>query len=152
MYLKGLSHTRVLNRQKGFLMPLAVFIIVVMGGFALTMARTASQSNTSAVQAMIAIQAFYAADSGAQWGMNKLFYNSTGAISRTSDDANCAAVSGQVLAINVSGLSNCETQLQCTIDSSPGTPISYYRISSAAACGNSPIFSQRTVELSAFMK
>ncbi|BFM12057.1 MSHA biogenesis protein MshP [Simiduia litorea] len=138
--------------QRGFLMPLAIFIIVAMGGFALTMARTASQSNTSAVQAMIAIQAFYAADSGAQWGMNQLFYDAGSPISRSSVDAKCVTLSGQSRSFNTDGLRNCRVELLCTLSSDPSNTISYYQITSASECGNEPIVSQRTVELSAFMK
>ncbi|MDN3640173.1 hypothetical protein QWY82_15365 [Simiduia curdlanivorans] len=133
-------------------MPLAIFIIVSMAGFALGMARTTSQTNSSATQTMISIQAFYAADTGAQWGMNRLFYNTSGAISRASVDANCTALAGQGVSFDVVGLKNCSTQLQCVIDVDSSNTISYYRITSAAACGNAPIFAQRTVELSAFMK
>ena len=141
-----------LNRQAGFLMPLAIFIIVSMAGFALAMARTTSQTNSSATQTMISIQAFYAADSGAQWAMNRLFYNAASAISRNTVDANCTALSGQNLSFEVGGLNNCRAQVQCIIESDDAKAISYYRISSSSECGSAPIFSQRTVELSAFMR
>lgn len=141
-----------LRRQRGFLMPLAVFIIVIMGGLALTMSRTVSQSNTSVIQTAIAMQAFYAADSGAQWGMNRLFYNAGTPLSRAAVDASCAALTGQSLNFATDGLRNCNVQLQCarTIDASDTS--SYYLISSAAHCGSAPIDAQRTVEVSAFMR
>lgn len=141
-----------LRKQRGFLMPLAVFIIVVMGGLAIVMARNISQSTTSTVQAAVAIQAFYAADSGAQWGMNQLFYDTGAALIRTQVDSQCTNLNGQNLTFSASGLSNCDTQLSCSSATDPSNVTSYYLISSAADCGDAVIGSQRTVEVSAMMR
>lgn len=143
---------RGLHQQRGFLMPLAVFIIVVMAGLALTMARTVSQSNTSVVQTAVGIQAFYAADAGAQWAMNRLFYNAAAPLTRASVDASCAALSGQSLNFATDGLRDCSTQLQCSRSTDASDTTSYYRLVSAADCGSAPVDSQRTVEVSAFMR
>jgi hypothetical protein len=62
------------KKQQGFLLPLAVFIVVVMGLFALVLSRNTIQTNTSSVQEAVSVQAFYAAESGAQRGMQHLFY------------------------------------------------------------------------------
>ncbi|RYZ93898.1 MAG: MSHA biogenesis protein MshP, partial [Moraxellaceae bacterium] len=62
------------KNQQGFLLPLAIFIIVVMGLFALVVSRNTIQSNTAAVQEAISTQTFYAAESGAQRGMQVLFF------------------------------------------------------------------------------
>ena len=152
MSLDRLQRQSKPSGQMGFLMPLAIFIIVTMAGFALAMARTTSQTNSSAIQAMIAIQAFYAADAGAQWGMNQLFYNVSGAITRTSADASCLSLAGQTRFFDVDGLRNCRADLQCTVSADPTNTISYYQIISDAECGSEPIISQRSIELSAFMK
>lgn len=138
--------------QRGFLMPLAIFIIVSMAGFAIVMARTTAQTNSSSIQAMIAIQAFYAADSGAQWGMNQLFYNTGAPLTRTGVDASCSALSGQSRSFNVDGLRNCSATLQCVVNTDVGNTTSYYLLTSSSTCGDQPIVSQRVVELSAFMK
>lgn len=146
MYPKGR------RSQTGFLMPLAIFIVVTMAGLALAMARTTSQSNSSVVQTMIGIQTFYAADAGAQWGMNQLFYSTTATLTRASVDANCVALTGQLRSFNTVGLRNCEAVLACSVNADPGNTTSYYLISSDATCGDGAFASQRRVEVSAFMR
>lgn len=138
--------------QGGFLMPLAIFIIVAMGAMALAMARNISQSTTSAVQTMVGIQAFYAADTGAQWGMNQLFYDTGAALTRSQVDMQCNSLNGQSLTFGVGGLNNCDTQLSCRISTDPGNVTSYYVITSAADCGDVSVGAQRSVEVSAFMR
>src|SRR5690554_3189730 len=91
------------NRQRGFLMPVALFIIVIMGIYALILWRTTSQANLSAVQEVITVQAFYAAESGAQRGMAQLF--SPDASNRQTIDGRCLAMSSSPinLSFNVAG-------------------------------------------------
>jgi MSHA biogenesis protein MshP len=62
------------QKQQGFLLPLALFIVVVMGLFALVLSRNTIQTGTSTVQEMVSTQAFYVAESGAQLGMQNLFF------------------------------------------------------------------------------
>jgi MSHA biogenesis protein MshP len=140
------------NRQRGFLMPLAVFLIVVMGVMALAIGRNISQSTTSTVQAMVAIQAFYAADSGAQWGMNQLFYDTSAALTRAQVDGRCTALNGQTKAFAAAGLNNCDAQLSCSRAVDPTNTTSYYVVRSSADCGDATMTSQRSVEISAFMR
>ncbi|WP_183910206.1 hypothetical protein [Simiduia aestuariiviva] len=133
-------------------MPLAIFIIVVMGGLALAISRNVAQTTNSAVQSIVSIQAFYAADTGAQWGMNRMFYDTSATLTRAQVDAGCNAVHGQSLSFSTSGLNNCQTQLSCSVSTDPSNTTSYYVISSAAQCGDAAISSQRSVEVSAFMR
>ena len=140
------------REQQGFLLPLAIFIAVTMGIMALTVARNMAQSTTSAIQATVAIQAFYAADSGAQWGMNQLFYDTSLSLTRSLVDGRCSALNAQVKIFSVAGLGNCSAQLSCSISTDPGNITSYYVITSAADCGDAAVGSQRTVEVSALMR
>lgn len=139
------------QRQRGFLMPLAIFIIVIMAGFGIVMARTTAQSNTSVLQTAISVQAFYAADSGAQWGLNRLFYQSV-PLTRAGVDAACAGLTGASVAFAVPGLSGCNTQLQCTLANDPANTTSYYQVTSSAVCGTAPVVAERTVQVSSFMR
>jgi MSHA biogenesis protein MshP len=47
---------KTLHKQRGFLLPLALFILVVMGVLALTISRTSIQTQTSGIQEMMNVQ------------------------------------------------------------------------------------------------
>ena len=168
------------KNQKGFLLPLAVFIIVVMGVFALVLSRNTIQSNTSATQEFITTQAFYAADSGAQRGMQKLFFSD--ANKRQDVDQRCSDISktssGTPLVLNFSastandipGLNGCSISVSCACafgdgntcipitasNYDTGAPINrqstFYTLTSVATCGAATLRSVRTIEVGSFMR
>ncbi|UTA46577.1 MSHA biogenesis protein MshP [Simiduia sp. 21SJ11W-1] len=133
-------------------MPLAIFIVIAMGVLAIAVSRNIAQSSNSTLQAMVAIQAFYAADSGAQFGMNQLFYSQSAQLTRTQVDANCNAINGQLVSYSAQGLNNCSASLSCSVSAGPANVTSYYTLSSDASCGDGVINSQRSVQVSAFMR
>lgn len=134
-------------RQKGFLIPLALFILVAVSLMAIAISRLSSQSSVSSVQEAISVQAFYAAESGAQHGMHELFFSSA---NRTAADSACDGMSISTT-FAVAGLSGCEVNVSCSRTFSNNT--SYYLITSAATnCGSSRIPGERTVQVSAFMQ
>lgn len=155
-------------------MPLAIFIIVVMGTFALVISRNTIQSSTSAVQEAISTQTFYAAESGAQLGMQKLFFPD--ASSRQLVDSSCAGLLTTPLVktysktgVDVPGLNSCTITVTCSCtfqDESSCSPItasnytstaatnrltSFYKISSTATCGAGNLRSVRTIEAGSFL-
>jgi MSHA biogenesis protein MshP len=154
-------------RQQGFLLPLSVFIVVVMGLFALVLSRNTIQSNTSAVQEAISTQAFYAAESGAQRGMQNLFFPD--ARIRQQVDTRCVDMVSNNVVFTVPGLNSCTAVVSCTCrfsDDSNCAPItaanysaeaipervnSFYRITSEATCGSKNLRSVRTIEVGAFL-
>lgn len=160
------------QKQQGFLLPLAIFIVVVMGLFALVLSRNTIQTGTSALQEVISTQAFYAAESGAQRGMQNLFFNAD--ISRLSVDSRCNAMIASNASNNhtftAAGLNNCSATVTCRClyqndaACSPGTatnysstnasaPLtSYYTIISAATCGSGNLNSVRTIEVGSFLR
>ena len=138
--------------QRGFLMPLAIFILVVMGFFAITISRLTGQTAIATAQEAISVAAFYAAESGAQFGMNQLFYDTGAAISRATVDANCTALSGSVFNFAVNGLNGCDATVSCSRSVDAANTTSYYRLQSQAACGSGGVSAQRTIEVSAYMK
>lgn len=157
--------------QRGFLLPLSVFIVVVMGLFALVLSRNTIQTNTSAVQEAISIQAFYAAESGAQRGMQTLFFPTSPATNNRQEvDGRCVAMTATNYVFTVPGLNNCTAVVSCTCrfaDDSNCAPItaanyssaaiaarvnSFYRISSVGTCGSKNLRSVRTIEVGAFLK
>jgi MSHA biogenesis protein MshP len=169
MYLKFIHAMPTPKQQQGFLLPLAIFIVVVMGVFALVLSRNTIQAGTSSVQEAVSTQAFYAAESGAQRGMQVLFLDTTQALTRQAVDGRCVALN-TTYTFTVPGLNNCSAVVTCTCQfrdassCSPITPVNYttaatsnklssfYRISSIATCGSGNLRAVRTIEAGSFLK
>lgn len=158
------------RHQRGFLLPLALFILVVMGVLALTISRTATQTNTATIQELTNIQSFYAAESGAQRGMQALFLSTT---SRQDTDSACAGMAGNAVVnsdfAGVNGLRMCSVAVSCScryqdgsacahgsaanyLPTSPvGVTKSFYTIRSVGTCGPADHFrAQRIIEVGAY--
>lgn len=146
MYLKFAVSKKY---EGGFLVPLAAIIVVGLGVLALAISRISGQGATSTVQEGLAVQSYYAADSGAQYGMNRLFFSAT---TRAQVDTNCASLSGSVLNYSVSGLSLCSSSIRCSLSTDAGNTTSFYLITSAATCGTGESMAERSIAVSAFMK
>lgn len=153
--VKGKTQSLALGaqgRQGGWLMPMAAFIIVVMGLLAAGMARVGSQTSIAGAQEQVTVQTFYAAESGAQYAMNRLFYDTTAAVSRTSASNACTDLSGTVLNLDAVGMLDCQVVVSCEESVDAGDTTSFFRIGSAASCGAAPVSAERTVEVSAFLQ
>ena len=160
-----LENARV--HQAGFLLPLTIFILVVMSVFAVAISRNTLQTNLSAVQEVVSVQAFYAAESGAQRGMQVLFFPDASV--RQQADSRCAALN-TTYNFSVAGLNNCSSVVTCSCSyqdaticvagtaanystTAPATKLmSFYKVSSVATCGSGNLRSVRTVEVAAFLK
>jgi MSHA biogenesis protein MshP len=147
--------------QQGFLLPVALFIIVVLGGIAMMISKKVDQSTSSYILNGVSTQTFYAAESGAQAAMHELFFL----------DSDRQLVDGRCVDMNISqsltveGLKNCTVTVSCQChyenntacnpnDSAnylalSGIKKSFYTIDSAAQCGVSPSISQHRVEVGA---
>lgn len=137
------------QKQRGFLMPLAIFIVVVMSLFAAALWRTTVQTSLSGAQEMVTVQAFYAAESGAQNGMQALFFPD--ASSRLAINARCDALNLTPAFAGIAGLNNCSAQVSCTcVECNSGTT-SFYTITSVGSCGSGLMSAVRTVKVGSFM-
>lgn len=158
-------HAKYIHRQQGFLLPLALFILVVMGALALTISRTATQTQNSSIQEFTNIQAFYAAESGAQRGMQALFLaNAT----RQATDASCAAMAINHNFAGVNGLQICNVVVNCTCVYQDGTACapataanylptaavgvtkSFYTINSEGRCGHDQFRADRQIQVGSY--
>ena len=158
-----------MQKQQGFLLPLAIFIVVAMAALALVLTRNIIQTNFSATQEMVSAQTFYAAESGAQRGMQTLFYPD--ASSRQAVDNRCVAMNTpSTYAFTVTGLKNCAAVVTCgclyqdNTSCAPGTAANYstsaavnklnsfYKISSVATCGSGNLRAVRTIEAGSFLE
>lgn len=137
------------KREQGFMIPLALFILVGMLALALAASRLTGQSSTSATLELMSTHAFYAAESGGQYGMHQLFFNvvdQADATSRCTGLATTLNFSGTA----ASGLQSCQTTVSCASHTTAGT--SFYTVTSAASCGSGSLSAQRTIQISAFME
>ena len=148
-------------------MPLAIFIIVVMGIFALVISRNTIQSSTSAALEAISTQTFYAAESGAQRGMQALFFPDPSL--RQQVDNRCVGLNA-THTFTVSGLKNCSAVVTCTCSYGDNTSCapsvganytspaavsrttSYYTVTSVATCGSGTLRAVRTIDAGSFLK
>lgn len=144
------NHKKTLFKQQGFLLPLALFILVVMGVLALTISRTATQTNMASIQEIMNVQAFYAAESGAQRGMKHLFFDSTQPPTRTSVDSQCSNLS-TIYNFTADGLKACNAEVNCAFTKDGDDIRSFYTITSTGRCGEDQYRAERTIEVGSFM-
>lgn len=141
MYPNNIMYT-----QRGFLIPLALVIIVGLSALALALGKVASLAGTSAIQEGISAQAFYAAESGAQFGMNRLFFPDD---TRATVDANCLTFP-LTRSFSVTGLKGCDVTVTCTRTTQNLT--SFFVLNSSATCGGGEITAQRSIQVTSFIK
>lgn len=156
MYLKASSSKKHRPRQipgvrrakqGGFLIPLGAFIVVGLALLALAISRFTSQSSVSSVQEGLSLQAFYAAESGAQWGMSTLLFDVN---NRAVADTNCNGAVNDTLTFTANGLQSCNVTVSCIVDTVAGITTSFYTLTSAANCGSGELTAQRTIQAKAF--
>ena len=152
---------KLINNQRGFLLPLALFIIVVLGGMTIIISKKVSQSTESYLLNGVSVQAFYAAESGAQAGLHELFFLDT---DRQLVDGRCMAMN-ITRTLDATGINNCIVTVSCTCryedntlcdnnDSAnylgvSGIGHSFYTIDSHAQCGTDGFLSQHRIEAGA---
>ena len=121
------------NSEKGFLIPLSLVLIVGLSLMAVAVNRLTSQSANSALLDGLSAQAFFAAESGAQYAMNQLLFDVT---TTAAADTNCTAVNGDTINFSVNGLQSCSAQISCAITITAGESEHLYLITSSASCGS----------------
>lgn len=135
-----------IQHQQGFLIPLAIFIVVAMGVLALTISRFSSATFSSAVQEVLSVQTLYAADSAAQYGVHSVTFD---VANRAVADTRCTALNGTALNFSGASLNSCSAQLTCERVTNVGGGVRVYRIESTAECGAGNLTSLRRVEVGA---
>lgn len=133
-------------------MPVAAFIVVVMGLLAAGMGRLSSQTSISTAQEQISLQTFYAAEAGAQLGLNQVFYDTASTVTRTTATNACSSFSGTTIVFNAPGMQNCQASITCLPRIDSGDTTTFFDISSSAQCGTAPVNALRVVDVSAFLQ
>lgn len=124
------------NKQAGLGLPTAIFVITVMALLAVMINRLVESNAQSSGEEILLIRAFYAAESGAQIGLNGLFPPDGGA-------ASCPAGPVSLGAFTASGLQGCTAAVSCSSQSVDGE--NYYTVQSTGSCG--PV--SRTIQVRA---
>jgi len=132
------------GKQRGFSLPLAVFIITVLaviGAVMVTLSQSGQQATALEIQS---IRAFYAAETGTQIGLHAIFPLSGGSIGA----AGCTALTLNQ-AFNASGLQGCSASVSCTPQTVAGD--TYYVINSTGVCQAAGVdnTARRSIELMA---
>jgi len=139
-HLKMNSSQLKMNRQKGVGLPATIFIIVILALIVVAMSDLTEQSNLGSGQDYQSIRAFYAAESGAQIALNRVFVGG-----QTCDNA-LADIDFDSGGDNP-GLNNCTAALGCSSDEVLG--IEYMTFLSTASCGTGYEQSTRSIEVRA---
>jgi MSHA biogenesis protein MshP len=147
------------KKQQGFLLPLAIFLLVIVGGFIVLMNKSITQASNSFLLNIYSQQAKHASAMGAQLALNQLVFPST---DRRGADQRCINLSiNQVFAVD--GLEQCQLTISCgcryntdgicnvlennNYSGANSVDSSYYLVSSQASCGSGVFRSEITSEL-----
>ncbi len=139
-----MRHEPCHRRQRGFGLPLAIFIITVLaliGAAMVALTRTGQEAVSSEVQS---VRAFYAAESGAQLALVQVLPLTGGSIGVPG----CNALSLNP-AFTAPGLTGCNASVTCSGQTVDGHD--YYRITSTGECrfGGSGNTARRRIEVMA---
>lgn len=128
------------HSPRGFSLPLALFILVVLGLLAAVLYRTIAIGNLSVAQEALSARAFLAADSGAQAGMMRVF-PINGAVSV------CTGGAGINQTLTGTGFNNCTVNLVCS--SQTVNSDIHYTLTSTAICTAGNLRASRVVQVGA---
>lgn len=141
--MKSISQIRhsLLNRrsERGSMLFISVFVIVVMGMLGLTLTNMLATSAQSVVYESLGLKALNAARTGLEVNLSRTFPLSTSA-------ALPCQVSESLS--NVPGLEGCSYTANCQLDNSSSL-INYYRFTSTGQCSVSDVVVSRTVAVDA---
>ncbi len=126
------------RRQGGFSLPVVVGVIVLAAVLGAAMVNLVATGQQSVALEVVSTRAFYAAESGAQFGMQRLFPPSGGA-------ASCANAS---VSFATNGLSGCSATVSCT-STGPVNGTMFYTITSSGSCSSGPTQATRTIQVKA---
>lgn len=129
-----------LSKQRGIGLPATVFIISVLALIVVALGELNQTANLSFGQSFQSQRAFYAAESGAQVGLNRIFVGGT-SCNNTIADINFDSTASNL------GLDGCTADLSCSLVVVAG--INYYTLSSTAVCGSGFEQAERTIQVRA---
>lgn len=138
-----------LKFERGFLIPVALFIVVALGALAISIARMAGSANSMALREALSAQAFFAAESGIQLALYNLYNSAT---TRAQTTTNCSTLDVASQSFNVSGLKACSVAFDCATTTDTGNTRSFYLITATASCGSGDLATGRVLNVKASMQ
>ncbi|HEY0961438.1 MAG TPA: hypothetical protein VGE69_03695 [Pseudomonadales bacterium] len=109
--------------QRGLSLATALFVITVMALLAVMIFQLVRSNAETTGEEVLLIRAFYAAESGVQFGLNSVFPPGAGTRS-------CPAT----FTLEEDGLAGCEAEVTCT--SVTAEDVDYHTITSTGTCGD----------------
>lgn len=125
------------RQQQGSMLVIALFILVVISLLVASLSRILSSTADSVANEVYSAKAYFASDSGMEYGIYKVLDNATFCTDPVIIPSNF--LTGEV------GLENCSVKLECESIDLPNTGHQYY-LKSTATCDGGKIVAQHTVE------
>lgn len=132
----------VLARQRGSILLMAIFAMVVLGGLGVALSKINTSQQHITAREILGARAWFAANSGSEWAMTQLFPLATNpaALPQTS----CSAT--PVITVFTSkGLIGCSVSVRC--EPQGVAPLLQYRIESTGRCGSGEFAVARVQEV-----
>ena len=148
-WFAGLKPVGLRHQQAGFLIPLALFIVVAAATLGVAMGQMVAGSRSSAILMALNAQALFAADAGVQMAMHKLHY---GVDTRAASDTQCTAMTGDTLTLSGEGMAGCRVAVSCSMLVSSTGDVSLYTISSQSVCGTGDYETGRRIRAESYMQ
>lgn len=126
------------NRQSGFGLPSAIFIIVIMALIVAAMNQLNEMNAAAFGREWLSMKAFYAAESGAQLA-------ATYALNSTQVMPTCDTNFINMFNFTANGLSSCNVNVACTVQSVASE--TYYTFTSTGSCGSGIDQASRIIQI-----
>lgn len=123
-------------------------LVVGISALAIAISKLNSQSSVSSFREAILLQAFYAAESGMQYGMNQVLFPDANRIQAVT---NCSTLSGAALTLTADGLNGCSVTITCSSSVNTSDTTTFFDLSSSATCGGGELLAERIVRASAYI-
>ncbi len=134
-----------LKKQRGSMLVIALFVIIIMALLGLTMVRLLSASADAVIHEVYGVRALNAAQSSLEISIQRAF-------PATQDGASVCSASS-FLFTNTQGLENCSAFTSCTlITGFEDETVSYYRFESTGLCSQGKVTASRTVAVDAILE
>lgn len=135
-------------RQQGFLLPLALFVVIAAASLAVAISQMAGASRSTVLLSALSDQAYYAADAGLEYALVRL--HTTARPAKLAEPAMpasaiCSDLEGVELQFDELGLKSCQANLQCAESITANAGVIYLLVS-AAKCGAGEASSERTLK------
>lgn len=137
-----------MTKQRGSMLVISLFVIIVLALLGLTMTRMISASSQSTIVEVYGLRALTAAQTGAQLLLEQSFPLNSAATACNTTIASPASFS------TIEGFTSCQYSASCTTEpvSIAGVVNNYYRFSSVGQCNVGDIIVSRQVSLDAMQE